>query len=67
VSVDAPTTSGMLGRGATFLFVDFLDFNLGMFDDSISSAPWPCLGEETVRPAQPPRPTRGGGFPALLL
>jgi hypothetical protein len=67
VSVYAHTTSGMPGRGAVFVFIIFLDFKLVIFDDSISPVPWPCLGEETMRPAKPPRPTRGDGCPTLLL
>jgi hypothetical protein len=67
VSVYAHTTSGMPGRGAVFVFIIFLDFELVIFNDSISPVPWPCLGEETMRPTKPPRLTRGDGCPTLLL
>jgi hypothetical protein len=49
--------------GTVFIFLSFLD--LRIFDDSISSVPRPCLGQEMVRPARLPRPMRGGGCPPI--
>jgi hypothetical protein len=39
VSVYAHTTSGASGRGAVYVFVIFLDFDLNIFDESISPLP----------------------------
>jgi hypothetical protein len=62
VSVDAPTTSCMPGRGTVFVFVDFLDFDLGIFDVSISSAPRPCLGGDGAA-CPPASPNEGRWVP----
>jgi hypothetical protein len=39
MSVYAHPTSGAPGRGAVYVFIIFLDFDLNIFDESISPLP----------------------------